>query len=60
MTRMAAEILELTERIESPGTKQEVKLLERVLTPEMELRFAQRSWERALIARRPYARRPRK
>ena len=40
MTRMAAEILELTERIESLGTKQKVKLLERVLTPEMELRFA--------------------
>jgi hypothetical protein len=28
MTRMAAEILELTERIESLGTKQTVKLLE--------------------------------
>jgi hypothetical protein len=40
MTRIAAEILELTERIESLGTKQKVKLLERVLTPEMELRFA--------------------
>jgi hypothetical protein len=40
MTRMAAEILELTERIESLGTKQKVKLLERVLTPEIELRFA--------------------
>ncbi len=40
MTRMAAEILELTERIESLGTKQKVKLLERVMTPEMELRFA--------------------
>ena len=40
MTRMAAEILELTERIESLGAKQKVKLLERVLTPEMELRFA--------------------
>jgi hypothetical protein len=40
MNRMAAEIRELTERIESLGTKQKVKLLERVLTPEMELRFA--------------------
>jgi hypothetical protein len=40
MTRMAAEILDLTERIESLGTRQKVKLLERVLTPEMELRFA--------------------
>ena len=40
MSRMAAEIRELSERIESLGTKQKVKLLERVLTPEMELRFA--------------------
>jgi hypothetical protein len=40
MTRMAAEIHELTERIESLGTKQKMKLLERVLTPEMELRLA--------------------
>jgi hypothetical protein len=40
MTRMAAEILELTERIESLGAKQKVKLLERVLTPEIELRLA--------------------
>lgn len=39
MTRMAAEFHELTERIESLGTKQEVKLLERVLTSVMELRF---------------------
>ncbi len=40
MTRMVSEIHELTERIESLGTKQKVKLLERVLTPEMELRLA--------------------
>ena len=40
MSRMASEIRELSERIESLGTKQKVKLLERVLTPEMELRFA--------------------
>ncbi len=40
MTRMAAEIHELAVRIESLGTKQKVKLLERVLTPEMELRLA--------------------
>ena len=40
MTRMAAEILELTERIESLGTKQKVKLLEHLMTPEMELRLA--------------------
>jgi hypothetical protein len=40
MTRMAAEILELTERIESLGTKQKVKLLEHVLTPEIELGVA--------------------
>ena len=40
MTRMAAEILELKERIESLGAKQKVKLLEHVLTPEIELRFA--------------------
>lgn len=40
MSRMAAEIRELSERIESLETKQKLKLLERVLTPEMELRFA--------------------
>jgi len=40
MTRMAVGILELTERMESLGTKQKVRLLQRVLTPEMELRFA--------------------
>ncbi len=40
MTRMASEIHELTERIESLGTKQKMKLLERVLTPEVELRLA--------------------
>jgi hypothetical protein len=40
MSRMASEIRRLMERIWSLGTKQQVRLLERVLTPEMELRFA--------------------
>ena len=40
MSRRASEIRELLKRIESLGTRQKLKLLDGVLTPEIELRFA--------------------
>jgi hypothetical protein len=40
MSPRASERGELSKRIESLGTKQKMKLLERVLTPAMELRLA--------------------